>query len=313
MPTIPTRVPAGGRSLVRVTAAPLVPLDRPLRVRHVVLRASASPVRPRGAGSRPGRELRLAGGRDQGLVRHVSRDDTWGRKPGRARRRQWTTTWCRSVEPVGDAELAALGLSAVAAWMSLTWRARLQAGERVLVLGGGGAVGQVAIGAARILGADRVVAACRSRGSGGKSAGGRCRRGRSHVRGNDRAGGAAERCVRRAGRRGDRSGVRRNCRCGEPGAGQRRSAGQHRERRQRGGHLLLGLVAQPVDRDPRLHEQRDHRGAAARGDHGDRRHAASGTASPWPTSSDRSRTSPRSGTSRSRPPPRPRSRFVLTP
>ena len=66
-------------------------------------------------------------------------------------------------QPVGDAELAALGLSAVAAWMSLTWRARLQAGERVLVLGGGGAVGQVAIGAARILGADRVVAACRSR------------------------------------------------------------------------------------------------------------------------------------------------------
>ena len=58
--------------------------------------------------------------------------------------------------------LAALGLSAVAAWMSLTWRARLQPGERVLVLGGGGAVGQAAIGAARILGADRVVAACRS-------------------------------------------------------------------------------------------------------------------------------------------------------
>jgi NADPH:quinone reductase-like Zn-dependent oxidoreductase len=67
------------------------------------------------------------------------------------------------IAPVGDAEVAALGLSAVAAWMSLTWRARLQAGERVLVLGGGGAVGQVAVGAARILGADRVVAACRSR------------------------------------------------------------------------------------------------------------------------------------------------------
>jgi NADPH:quinone reductase-like Zn-dependent oxidoreductase len=67
--------------------------------------------------------------------------------------------------PVDDAALAALGLSAVAAWMALTWKARMQPGERVLVLGGGGAVGQVAIGAARILGAERVVAACRSSGA----------------------------------------------------------------------------------------------------------------------------------------------------
>jgi NADPH:quinone reductase-like Zn-dependent oxidoreductase len=65
-------------------------------------------------------------------------------------------------EPIDDHELAALGLSAVAAWMSLTWKARLRAGERVLVLGGGGAVGQTAIGAARALGAGRVVAVCRS-------------------------------------------------------------------------------------------------------------------------------------------------------
>ncbi len=65
--------------------------------------------------------------------------------------------------PVADEALAALGLSAVAAWMALTWRARMQHGERVLVLGGGGAVGQSAIGAARLLGASQVVAACRSR------------------------------------------------------------------------------------------------------------------------------------------------------
>ena len=30
---------------------------------------------------------------------------------------------------------AALGLSAIAAWMALTWRGRLQPGEQVLVLG----------------------------------------------------------------------------------------------------------------------------------------------------------------------------------
>ncbi|HET6740564.1 MAG TPA: zinc-binding alcohol dehydrogenase family protein [Kribbella sp.] len=63
---------------------------------------------------------------------------------------------------VPDAAVAAIGLSGVAGWMALTWRAQLQPGERVLVLGGGGAVGQVAIGAARVLGASHVTAVVRS-------------------------------------------------------------------------------------------------------------------------------------------------------
>jgi NADPH:quinone reductase-like Zn-dependent oxidoreductase len=63
---------------------------------------------------------------------------------------------------VPDASIAALGLSAVAAWMALTLRAGLQPGEHVLVLGGGGAVGQAAAGAAKLLGAGRVVAVGRS-------------------------------------------------------------------------------------------------------------------------------------------------------
>jgi NADPH:quinone reductase-like Zn-dependent oxidoreductase len=64
--------------------------------------------------------------------------------------------------PVPDATVAALGLSAVAAWMALSWRARLRPTESVLVLGAGGAVGQAAIGAALALGAGRVIALCRS-------------------------------------------------------------------------------------------------------------------------------------------------------
>ncbi|HZR38772.1 MAG TPA: zinc-binding dehydrogenase [Ktedonobacteraceae bacterium] len=61
-----------------------------------------------------------------------------------------------------DSDLAAaLGLSAIAAWMALTWRGQLQPGEQVLVLGASGAVGQVAVQAARLLGAGRVVAASR--------------------------------------------------------------------------------------------------------------------------------------------------------
>jgi NADPH:quinone reductase-like Zn-dependent oxidoreductase len=65
-------------------------------------------------------------------------------------------------EAVADEDAAAIGLSGVAAWMCLTWRAGLQPGERVLVLGAGGVVGQTAVAAARSLGAARIVAVCRS-------------------------------------------------------------------------------------------------------------------------------------------------------
>jgi NADPH:quinone reductase-like Zn-dependent oxidoreductase len=58
--------------------------------------------------------------------------------------------------------VAALGLSAVAAWMALRWRGGLVEGEQVLVLGGGGVVGQAAVQIARHCGARRVVAAARS-------------------------------------------------------------------------------------------------------------------------------------------------------
>jgi NADPH2:quinone reductase len=63
---------------------------------------------------------------------------------------------------VPDTLVAALGLSAVAAWEVLEGRAGLRAGETVLVLGAGGVVGQVAVQAAHLLGATRVVAAARS-------------------------------------------------------------------------------------------------------------------------------------------------------
>jgi len=54
-----------------------------------------------------------------------------------------------------------LGVSGLAAWLSLEWRARLQPGETVLVLGASGVVGQIAVQAAQLLGAGRVVAAAR--------------------------------------------------------------------------------------------------------------------------------------------------------
>jgi len=54
-----------------------------------------------------------------------------------------------------------LGVSGLAAWLSLAWRGGLEAGETVLVLGASGVVGQIAVQAAKLLGAARVVAAAR--------------------------------------------------------------------------------------------------------------------------------------------------------
>jgi NADPH:quinone reductase-like Zn-dependent oxidoreductase len=54
-----------------------------------------------------------------------------------------------------------LGVSGLAAWLGLEWRGRLAYGETVLVLGASGVVGQIAVQAAKLLGAGRVVAAAR--------------------------------------------------------------------------------------------------------------------------------------------------------
>jgi NADPH:quinone reductase-like Zn-dependent oxidoreductase len=65
-------------------------------------------------------------------------------------------------EGVDPVVMASLGLSAVAAHEALLGTGALEAGETVVVLGGGGVVGQVAIQLARHAGAARVVAAARS-------------------------------------------------------------------------------------------------------------------------------------------------------
>jgi NADPH2:quinone reductase len=66
--------------------------------------------------------------------------------------------------PAGaDPALAAgLGIAGLAGWLPLAWRAPLTGGENVLVLGATGSVGLVAVQAAKLLGAARVVAAGRS-------------------------------------------------------------------------------------------------------------------------------------------------------
>jgi NADPH2:quinone reductase len=65
---------------------------------------------------------------------------------------------------VDDALAAALWNLGLSAWLLLAWRVKLQPGESVLILGATGVTGQLAVQAARRLGAGRIVAAGRNQG-----------------------------------------------------------------------------------------------------------------------------------------------------
>lgn len=152
---------SAGQALVRVTAAPISPLDLLCASGTSYFGAPPVPYVP--------------GVQGVGIV--VDADDLapgkriWfpcdaGMKPGDGSMAQFALVAEASVLPlpddVADHLVAALGLSAIAAWMALTWRGQLVPGEQVLVLGASGAVGQVAVQAAKLLGAGRVIAASRN-------------------------------------------------------------------------------------------------------------------------------------------------------
>jgi NADPH:quinone reductase-like Zn-dependent oxidoreductase len=157
----PEPVHDAGRTVVRVTAAPIVPLDLLCASGTSYFGRPATPYVP--------------GVQGVGVVERSDQFPTgtrvWfatsaGMAPGDGSLAERAVVPDVDVVPitaeVADDDLAALGLSGVAAWMALTERARFVPGNRVLVLGGGGAVGQAAVGAAKLLGAGRVVAVCRS-------------------------------------------------------------------------------------------------------------------------------------------------------
>lgn len=66
-------------------------------------------------------------------------------------------------DDITDEQALCLGVAGTTAWLALTYKAGIQPGESVLVLGATGSVGQIAVQAAKALGARRVVAAGRDR------------------------------------------------------------------------------------------------------------------------------------------------------
>jgi NADPH:quinone reductase-like Zn-dependent oxidoreductase len=157
----PAPVERPGHSLVAVTAAAIVPLDLLVASGRSYFGRPATPYVPgtQGVGVVERSAVHPAGTR-------VFVVTAAGMAPGDGTLAERCQVPDDAVVPLGagvpDTAAAALGMSAVAAWTVLTDRARLRPGERVLVLGAGGAVGQVAVAAAKLLGAGRVVAACRS-------------------------------------------------------------------------------------------------------------------------------------------------------
>jgi NADPH2:quinone reductase len=68
---------------------------------------------------------------------------------------------CPLPDAVSDELAGSCGTAGLAGWLPVVWRARVNEGDRVLVLGATGTAGLVAVQAARMAGAERVVAAGR--------------------------------------------------------------------------------------------------------------------------------------------------------
>jgi NADPH2:quinone reductase len=157
----PEPEPQPGEALLEVVAAPLNPVD--ISVASGKFFAGSPPV-PYVAGAEavgrvvsseafPAGTLVWTG--MQGLG--IDRDGTFAERV--AAREDHLVPVPDGADP---ALAAALGIAGLAAWLPLSWRTFVRPGETVLVLGATGTLGLVAVQAAWVLGAGRVVAAGRN-------------------------------------------------------------------------------------------------------------------------------------------------------
>ncbi|MEV6824429.1 zinc-binding dehydrogenase [Amycolatopsis sp. NPDC051102] len=146
--------PGPGQVAVRVTAAPITPLDLLCASGMSYFGVPATPYVPgvQGVGELAGTPVWFA--------------TAAGMRPGDGSMAEYAVAASADVvalpEGADPTLVVALGLSAVAAWRCLTGTGKLADGETVLVLGAGGVVGQSAVQLARLAGAGRVVACARS-------------------------------------------------------------------------------------------------------------------------------------------------------
>jgi NADPH:quinone reductase-like Zn-dependent oxidoreductase len=153
--------PQGAVNLVAVAAAPIAPLDLLCASGRSYFGQQPLPYVPgvQGVGVIR-RSPELASGTRVWFATNA------GMQPGDGSMAELCAVATGDLVPIdvelSDTAAAAIGTSGIAAWMALTWRAQLQPGERVVVLGASGVVGQVALAAARHLSAERVVAVVRS-------------------------------------------------------------------------------------------------------------------------------------------------------
>jgi NADPH2:quinone reductase len=144
---------ADGANLVEVIAAPLNPVDLSIASGKFYAGSPPTPYVPGGEGigrvlqnGKAGPRVYFRAALPNGSLaeRAVSKDQT-----------------VALPDSVPDGVAAALGTPGIAAYLALTRRAQLKAGETVLVLGASGVLGSIAVQVARLLGAGRIIAGAR--------------------------------------------------------------------------------------------------------------------------------------------------------
>ncbi|MDQ6709226.1 MAG: zinc-binding dehydrogenase [Candidatus Dormibacteraeota bacterium] len=154
---MPAPVASAGATLIEVLAAPINPVDLSIANRRFYGTPPPIPYVP----GREGVGRVLAGsGVTAGTRVYFEVDGVHGSMAEQSLTN--SAHLAELPERVTDVVAACLGIPALAAWLGLEWRGGLRKGERVLVLGASGALGMIAVQAAKLLGAGRVVAAARS-------------------------------------------------------------------------------------------------------------------------------------------------------
>jgi NADPH:quinone reductase len=155
----PARDP--GRALVRIHAVSLNPLDVALAAGKHYLGPPKTPYVP---GSEGVGTVVEGGSLASGTRVYVSDDGLGGRGRDGTLAELATVAEEEALalpDGVSDELAVACGTAGLAGWLPVAWRAEVGPGDRVLVLGATGTVGLTAVQAAKVKGAERVVAAGR--------------------------------------------------------------------------------------------------------------------------------------------------------